>query len=241
MVAIQEKYLKEFAANSEHTIDDLLETAENLHTAVQSQLNDHFENCHLHRGKNYWLFEEDNGVWLAFNKFELGEQMRNAGIEYDTDKLINVGYAYLDQFQERGLTIEVPGSVARRLEDPFFFPIFVPFPENWDSSKYHTFQQFQELVWRYNMTPAEALDYWVTEYLNRSSNKWAGKRDVQTEAVRKNVRQAKEKLNHDELGASHENSIIRPVSLDDVPDGDPHDAKEDVFYVPTEESLDEYE
>lgn len=71
--------------------------------------------------------------------------------------------------------------------------------------------------------------------MNTTPEGWGGKRNVQAEAVRKNVRQAKEKLGDGELGAAHERTRIRAVSTDEIPADGPHDPETDVFYVPTED------
>lgn len=240
MVApIGDEYLKDAAAGSGFTKEELQETADNLHQVIQNDLNDHFKRSRLESGMNYWLIEEFEGVWLAFTRFRLVEQMRKAEIEYEREQVIAVGYAYLERFQDSGLTIEVPGPVMRQLKDPFFLPILVRYPEDWKNGELHTFQRFHEFVLRYNMTSAEALDYWAVERMNQKPIDWAAKRDVEPEAVRKNVRQANEKLADEDLGASHERTALRPVQVEDVPSGDPHDAENDLFYIPTDESLEE--
>lgn len=237
MAAISEKYLKEYAAETAFTTDELLETAEKLETAIQSRLNKHFKRSRLRRGRDYWLSDDGSSVWLAFNKSQLGEEMREADMDFDGAKLVTVARAHLELFQQNGATIEVPGSVARHISDRLFYPIRVSYPEQWQGGKSHAFQEFQELVWRYDMTPAEALDYWATEYMNHTAADWAAKRDVEAEAVRKNVRQSEEKLGDENLGVSHENSVLRAVPVDEVPSGMPHDEEKDVFYTPTEESI----
>ncbi len=52
---------------------------------------------------------------------------------------------------------------------------------------------FQELA-EDGLTPPEMLDFWMTEELGNAPKEWASQRDVHPEAVRKNVRQAREKL-----------------------------------------------
>lgn len=238
MDSIQDDYLRSAAAKSEYTEEELTQVAKDLQTAIQSRFNKHFERCHLSSGRDYWLLEEADGVWLAFTKSEIAEELTKANIEYDWEKVVRVAYSYLHEFQDRGLTIKVPGVIARQLKDPFFLPIFVSYPDSWKQSEYYTLQRFEQLVWRYEMSPAEALDYWAVERQSQSPHEWARKRGVQPEAVRKNVRQAKDKLNKKDTGASHENATLRVVSVDEIPSGEPHDADEDVFYIPTDESLD---
>lgn len=230
-----EDQLKETAAETGYTYDELVQTAEKLERAIQSRFHKHFERCHLSAGHDYWLLERRDGVWLAFNEAQLHDEMKRADIEFDPTKLKLVATAHLHAFQERDITIAVPGTVARSLRDPFFYPISVDTPDGWEEGQIYARQQFQELVSRYNCSPAEALDYWAVEEMYEDSISWAGKRNVDPEAVRKNVRQAKEKLNDDDLGATHENADIRPVRIDEVPAEKPHDPDEDMIYVPTEE------
>lgn len=239
-MVLTEASLTEAAAESTYTREELSQTDQRLEQAIQSRIHYHFKRCRLRRGPNYWLLEDsrgDPGFWLALNKYDLTEEMREADYDYDSGRLFTVAYAYLEAFQSDGRTIAVPGTVGRSYDDPFFFPIHVRYPETWRDGEWHTLQRFQECVSRYEMSPAEALDYWAVERMGEQPADWAGKRDVQPEAVRKNVRQARQKRQDDELGSTHENGDIHPVAVEEVPDGRPHDAEADLFYVPTDESL----
>lgn len=53
-------------------------------------------------------------------------------------------------------------------------------------------------LFRRDLTPAEAVDYYACEKYSYKPDQWAAFRDVSGEAVRKNVRQAKAKLADDE-------------------------------------------
>ncbi|NHN63837.1 hypothetical protein G9463_11080 [Haloarcula sp. JP-Z28] len=233
-MAVQDQYLKDMAAEAEFTYDELSQTADKLEMVIQSRLHKHFKNSRLRSGYDHWLGEGMEGVWLAFNEAELANEFREAGYDYDAGKLRAVAFAHLKEFQDDEITLAVPGTLARSYEDSFFYPINIRYPEGWKDGEWHTFQRFQELVSRYDMSPAEALDYWVTERRNKEPFEWAGYRDVDPEAVRKNVRQAKEKLDDDQKGATHKNGDIHIVPCDEVPAGNPHDPEKDMFYVPTE-------
>lgn len=229
----------ETAANTEHTTDELLRVSHELEEGIQENLLEHFKRSRLRSGYDYWLLNDnrgDPGVWLAFNKRELVEEFGGVESNEEYTKLLIIASIYLDTFQTDGYTIAVPGPVARSYEDPFFYPIHVGFPDGWSDSEYHTYQKFEELISRYDFSPAEALDYWVSTQIGKESHEWAGVRGVQTEAIRKNVRQARDKLQDEELGASHERENIRAVPVDEIPSGEPHDSDKDIFYVPTEES-----
>lgn len=235
-----DEHLSKVAAETTHTISDLRETADKLEQAIQSRLPEHFQSSRLYSGLDYWVLEHqdgrDRGIWLAFNKFELHEEMRETDIEFGSKRLLAVAHAHLDQFQALDLTLAIPGPISRKYEDPFFFPIFVSYPPNWEDSEWNTYQRFEELVGRYGLTPAEALDYWVLTRTNFNPTDWAGTRDVHPEAVRKNVRQAKDKMADIDAEPRRERNQIRAVDIDDIPDDSPHDTDTDLFYIPTAES-----
>jgi hypothetical protein len=65
--------------------------------------------------------------------------------------------------------------------------------EVWRRSRLVLSWWFQELA-EDGLTPPEILDHWMTEELGNAPREWASQRDVHPEAVRKNVRQAREKL-----------------------------------------------
>lgn len=240
-MALSDTHLTAAAAESRYTSDELEATDHNLERVLQSRLPEHFMHSRLRGGPNYWVLEQrqgqDKGVWLAFNKYELREEMREADQDYDADRLYAVAGAYLDQFQSMGLTLAVPGPIGRKFEDPFFYPVHVSYPEHWLNSEWHTFQRFEELVGEYGLSPAEALDYWVTTRTNKDSIDWSGARGVQPEAIRKNIRQAKAQIEDNDGEPRRERNRIRAINVDELPQGDPHDPDEDMFYVPTEESL----
>lgn len=239
MALIDERFIERFAAENEVTKSDLEEYAEEIHEALQENLHEHFRRCRLESGSDYWILEHPrDGVWLALTKYQIQEELRKTDHEIDHEKIHAVAHASLDEFQNKGWTVEVPGSVWRSRDADIFFPIYVRYPEGWMEGQYFTFQRIQEFVWRYEMSPAEAMDYWTTEYMNRKPESWAGKRNVGPEAIRKNVRQAKEKLDDPENGATHEKAQFKTVSLDDVPEDKIHDTDKDVVYVPTSEQAD---
>lgn len=108
----------------------------------------------------------------------------------------------------------------------------IAYPDRWLDGKWQPFQRFQELVARCEMSPAEALDYWAVHHANVDSIDWAANRDVDPEAVRKNIRQAKAKLNDENLEATHEAETFNVVRTDEIPAVESHYPDKDVFYVP---------
>lgn len=78
-------------------------------------------------------------------------------------------------------------------EDHSYLVVPIQDIEVWRRSRQVLSWWFQELA-EDGLTPPEILDYWMTEELGNAPKEWASQRDVHPEAVRKNVRQAGEKL-----------------------------------------------
>lgn len=238
-MGLKEEYLTEVAAEFEWTRDQLASTASKVEKALQERLPKHYENSHLHGGRDHWLMTVEQGVspgvYLGFNKRELARELREAGYEAEPGQVGAVAIAHLDQFQDMGFTVGVPGAIARQISDPVFYPVFVEYPEGWQNGEYHSLQRFQHLLGNFGLTPAEALDYWAMQRMGKDANDWAGVRGVDPAAVRKNSRQAREKMEgvrEDETESPYESSRLRVVDLQEIPSGDPHDPDKDMFYVP---------
>lgn len=236
-MAVRQRELKEVAAESKYSITELTEVDKVIETSMRNQLVDHFESSRLSGGYDYWLAEMPDGVWIARNLGELAADVKKEGYDIETEKLVFAGKAHLEWFQSiTDQTIAIPGGIARSYSDPVFYPIFVEYPEMWRDGEHHIFQRFKELVSRYELTPAEALDYWAVYRRDTEAKEWANLRGVGAEAVRKNVRGAHEKLDDEELGAAYPEEVIRVVDLETVPEGEPYDDENDVFYIPTREA-----
>lgn len=235
----KQDHFEKAADKNDFSLSDIKEADEKIQSAIQSRLNRHWKQSRLRGGEDYWLFEDDHGVWLVFSEYEIYEELREAKIECDNRLVQVVALGHLEEFQQTGCTIAVPGGIARYHKSNNWYPIYVPFPEEWQNGEWHSFQRMHELVCRYELSPAEALDFWAVERHGEDAISWGGKRDVQAEAVRKNVRQAEEKLNDEELGAGHPKERFQVVPVDDVPYETPPDEEKDLFYIPTEEQENE--
>lgn len=75
-------------------------------------------------------------------------------------------------------------------------PFVIDYPENWARAR-ENIQSHWGHFFSHGFSPAEAIDYWMTQKTEFTPENWAKVRDVQPEAVRKNVRQAKDKLPHE--------------------------------------------
>lgn len=227
------------AAECGYSETELSQLAEKVNEAFQANLNEHFKRSRLESGRDYWILEDSRGVWLARSRYDVRKQLRDEDYDCDLEMLDELLEAYIYDFQLLDMTLKIPGTVARSLEDPLFVPIYIDFPEGWDTGQFYTLQRFSELIWRYELTPSEALDYWAVKRMKTDSQKWAGRRDVSPEAIRKNIRQAEEKLSDDELGASHPNGTIQAAPLDEVPEDNHFDRDVDRVYIPARDAVTE--
>ena len=241
MVAqIDHQYLEDVAANTEYTLDELTEVSENLVSVLQLNLADHYERTKLQNGRDNWLMEYDReGVWLAFTRGELLKMLRGAGHDPDPELVYAVGFASLLYFQDNGRTLKIPGVISRSLKDPFFVPIYVPYSGQFLEGMEYALYQLQRYLMRYQLSPAEALDYWATQRMGMDMTAWARRRKVGTEAVRKNVRQAREKLKPVSPDRKARQKI-RAVPVEEIPEDKPHDEGHDYFYIPDQDALDGY-
>lgn len=63
-----------------------------------------------------------------------------------------------------------------------------------DVPGYNPEKDFVDLI-QSGLSPAEALDYWMSEIRHYSQTEWAGVRETSQQAISKNVRKAHDKLN----------------------------------------------
>ena len=94
----------------------------------------------------------------------------------------------------RGRDLLVSSGRSHELpKDHSYLAVPIQDIEVWRQSRLVLSWWFQVLA-EDGLTPPEILDYWMTEELGNAPKEWASQRDVHPEAVRKNVRQAREKL-----------------------------------------------
>jgi hypothetical protein len=234
-MALNDRFLREASAEVNFTAEEIKSASEQVQSAIFERITEHFRDSRLRSGPDYWMLDCDTptkGVWLAFTLDQLQRELKKTDREINGELLQSVAEAYLMRFYEMGLTVRFSVQRAKTRTDPSYYPIYVSFPEEWRDSEWHTVQRFEELLLRYNMSPAEALDYWATENIGMSATDWASKRQVDPEAVRKNVRQAKKKFEPKETGATNEVNKIRAASVEEIPEEGVVDENDGLVYMP---------
>jgi hypothetical protein len=227
-------HLTEAAAHSEYTVDELKEAEEKLERVLRGELIEEFKKARLRSGPDRWLLQEAHrqGYWLGYTEYELNEFVRESDEEIEEELIWRIAHSHLERFQEMGLTFSISGTRGRSLKDAMHYPIYVEVTDDWRRGEYNAFQRLTEHVSRYGLSPAEALDYFAVERFNMEPHEWAARRDVQPEAVRKNVRQARDKFEEVKSTHEYERRNFQLHKLKDVAETAPHDEENDRFIVP---------
>jgi len=232
-----EEAIRDAAAESEYAIEEVERVAQVIHDAVQDNLYEHYDGALNSGGADNLLYEIGDEVIFALSPYDLFREVRDYGEEVENGLVLTAAEAFLKNFQAGGETVAVAGTLARSRDPPMFYPIKVFKTDEWKRGEAHALQMFEAYTSRAKMSASEALDYWATERMGHTPEKWAGYRDVGSEAVRKNRRQAKDKIGENGLGSGHENNNIHVAFLDDVPEDGPYDEDEDRYLVPEDGRL----
>lgn len=235
--AIREREVREVAADSAYTAEEIAAAAETVHKAVRTNLVKHYEKCFVEGGLNYHLYDIEDEAWFAMGEEMVHEDLRDYGADLDRSLVLSVLGAFERVFQGDGSTITIPRPIARRRKDPMFYPVRVRKSDEWLAGEQHVMQLLKAFTKRAEMTPSEALDYWATEWQSKQASWWAGQRRVSSEAVRKNTRKAVDKINENGLGDGYESNMLRVSDAEDRNDKDVYDEESERYYVPIDGTL----
>ncbi len=227
-----EEAIRETAADSEYTAEAIEEAVKVVHDAVQSNLYDHYDSALNSGGPDNLLYEIGSEVFFAFSPREVLRQVKDYDDSFDNQLILLAIEANLNDFQADGRTISISGTLARHRDPPAFYPIGVQKTDEWQRGEAHALQMFEAYTSRAEMSASEALDYWATERMGKRADRWAGFRNVGAEAIRKNRRQAREKVSENGLGSGHENNDIYAVKKEDTPEDGVYDDDEDRYFMP---------
>jgi hypothetical protein len=218
---IPERHIVAVAADSKHTTDEITEAVQTLHDAIQSRLPTHYEQCWFKGGKNHLLFDFDgqSSSWFAFNSYDLKDELQHSDEELSDELLLLAAEANLKFFQDQfGYSVSISKTNYNKSTDPLYYPICIEKSQEWQNGFYHAMQMLKRYLFHYEMSAAEALDYWALERVNVDTTEWSKVRRVGRSAVRKNARQGSDKLGDETLGQTHHKNQIEAVRVEDVPD-----------------------
>jgi hypothetical protein len=160
--------LEEIEEMAKVSLDDFLDAAWNEPGSNTSLVSETAES---------YVFAVEAGTWGAISeKLSLNDRevsaAKTAHRELASDLLVTTAGRF--SFDERDALV-------------------VGYPENWEFCREMTEWKFSRWAF-WGLSPAEMLDYWMVEQQGWTPRKWSNERQIGAEAVRKNVRQAREKL-----------------------------------------------
>lgn len=180
--------LQEVAANSNVSSDRLndilhrIAGVQDLEYFLEEAWHDNTSSVELvfHEPPNNFVFVIPDSAWVnLISAVNIEESEAAAAKQYHSTRA-------RDLLVSSGLSHELP-------RDHSYLVVPIQDIEVWERSRRVLSWWFQELA-EDGLTPPEMLDYWMTEELGIAPKEWASQRDVHPEAVRKNVRQGREKL-----------------------------------------------
>lgn len=238
---ITEDAIRTVAADVDRTAEEIGAAVETLHDVIDAKLLEHYKKCWLEGGDNHRIlsFPADNAVWFAFNRLQLEKEVRESDYELEPDLIIYAAQANKVSLNETwDATIKMPVQFARKYTNIAYYPIRISKSDDWERGIQHVMQIFENYLFNYDMSPAEALDLWAVDRMDMQAWEWAKVRQVGDEAVRKNVRQARDKFSDDENGRTYDVNDISTAKIEDIPD-EFHDTENDMIYMPTYEQTGE--
>ena len=158
----------------------------------------------------------NGGYWFAIYATKFRSII---GREMSDDERLAIAIAHETEFQNQGLAMEIPQTYVNSHDVEWLIPVMVAssdeFHRGVDASYFHLLRLVS-----YDLTPAEALDYFVVEDGGWDKETWIARRGVGREAVNKNLRAAREKLDQSDLPNSekkvHPAKDIRAISKDET-------------------------
>lgn len=215
---LREDCTRDAAADHPVTYDQLDHALGQIQHALEPQLNSFYEEAWLQGGEQNHLVDTPDGVFFGFTPTMLYNREEISDLDLDKDTFKTVRDAHQNQAEIWGFDVDRPTSYADTYVDDFY-PFYIQYPDNWLEAQYHATLRMKRLL-TYNLTPAEALDFWALEDgtasldTNREQQRWHGIRDVGREAVNKTLRQARDKLTDPDNQPYHEKQDIKTTEID---------------------------
>lgn len=203
---IGESAVRTAASETEFTVGELNELLDDFQESLEGEFYDLMRFNFVPGGSEEFLIRGlKDGYWFGMHVSELAPLFDT---EVSTEERVAIAYAHEVEFRNQGMAIEIPQSWAnhRNIED--YVPVMVAstgeFERGFQASIFH----LMRLV-SYDMTPAEALDYYVVEDREWDKEEWIARRGVGREAINKNLRSARDKLDQEDL--SNDERLIHPA------------------------------
>lgn len=189
------KRLRDVAAKTEVTAQQLQDIIEK--TQKQIELTEY-----LNKGWN----DPESGVRVVFRNppsdyvFAISPPIWDSivdGADFDEKEIKAAKEWHMARGRDLAITNKMGGTTDLE-EGELYLVIRLPLVENWQWVESDLSMWFEQLG-EQGLTPAEMLDFWAIETCGYSPREWSESRGVTPEAVRKNARQAKQKISDPSL------------------------------------------
>jgi len=211
---------REAAADHAITVDQLSHALGQIQHALEPHINTYYEEAWLQGGEQNHLLDTPEGIFFGFTTTGLYNKKEISILDIGKDTFKAVRDAHQNQAEVWGFDIDRPTSYADTYVDDFY-PFYIQYPDNWLDAQYHARLRMKQLL-SYNLTPAEALDYWALEDgaasldTNSERQRWHSIRGVGREAINKTLRQARNKLNDPDNQPYHEKQDIQITEIEKI-------------------------
>jgi len=205
------------ASETSLTADEVEDVLDDFQAGLEDKFYDMMKTEFVPGGSERFLIRGlNNGYWFAVqaNKFR-----SIIGREISDEEKLAIAVAHETEFQNQGVAMEIPQTWVNNVDIEWLIPVMVAssdeFHRGRDASVFHILRLVS-----YELTPAEALDYFVVEDRGWDKETWIARRGVGREAVNKNLRAARDKLDQSDLPNSeklvHPAKDIRAIPEDET-------------------------
>ncbi|MCF2166221.1 hypothetical protein [Halobacterium salinarum] len=201
------RYAAQHTSCTVEEVDRLLSGAEEV---LQEQLRDLYEGAWDSKRQTFVTRDQFGSVVFGLPPVEWKERLSDLDLTDDEVVAVLAYHQYLAR-EINGFVVE-----TRTTAKQSFSPVFIQVPDEWREADRVATLRFKK-YFIFGLTPAEALDYWLSEFSNWDKDEIAGWRNVNRAAVNKNLRQARKKIgNYEEATSFYENKGAHLVPIDEV-------------------------
>lgn len=214
---VPDEYLSEALDHTDVSPDRLESLLEELQANLYASVEKLVNQAWFFGGVDNYLstFNTYEGVWFGFTRDDLLHTHLDDR-QVTPDELLAVYIAHESFARDRfNLIVDVPDDHGQNLRDRVYFPVYIELPEAWRRGYKFTAIELKRLCQR-ELRPAEVLDYWVCVKLEADKEQWIAARGVDREAINKNIRQAKAKLQDESTALNYD---IDRIGVDQPSDG----------------------
>lgn len=203
---ISDDAIQTAASETELTSEDVDELLNEFQAGLESEFYDRMEVDYVPGGSEKFLLRGlKDGYWFAMHANRFRSIL---GREVTDQERLAIAVAHETELMNQGVAMEIPQSWANNHHLEWFMPVMIATTDEFDRGVDSIFYHLLRLV-SHDLTPAEALDYFVVSDQEWDKEVWIARRGVGREAVNKNLRSARDKLDQSDLPNSEK--LVHPA------------------------------